>query len=239
MVPIVKKPEEAAPSEDLLATLSRLCSKGRVNIVSGRKIDDLERWLGHLPLNLAAEHGAFVFKDVMGGNGKRGWKPRVPIDEDRDREWKKLIMEIFEYYTERTPGSFIEQKLSSITWHYRLAEAEFGQWQAKECMNHIEENIISNYPIQLLSGKKNVEVRLCSSNKGEFVREVLAAGEYDFIFCAGDDSTDEDMFKVLAEYKKENCSIFTCQIGIGTRPTSAHFSISSPSQLNSFLKKII
>jgi trehalose-phosphatase len=236
-VPIMKIPEDAVPNDDLLAILKQLSSKGEVNIVSGRKIDDLGRWFGNLSLNLAAEHGAFVFKNL--DDGKRGWKPLVPIDDERDKEWKRLIMEIFEYYTERTPGSFIERKMSSITWHYRLAEVEFGQWQAKECMNHIEENIISDYPIQLLCGKKNIEVRLCSSNKGEFVKDTLASGNYDFIFCAGDDSTDEDMFKALADYKKENCSIFTCLIGIGARPTSAHFSISSPSQLSSFLKKLI
>jgi trehalose-phosphatase len=232
----VKTPEEAFPREELLSALKELGSKSTVNVVSGRKMDDLEKWLGKLPINLAAEHGAFVFTDV---GGKRIWKPRIPIDEEKDIEWKKLVMEIFEYYSERTPGSFIEEKVSSITWHYRLAESEFGHWQAKECMNHIEENIISNYPIQLLTGKKNVEVRLCCSNKGEFVKEVLAGGAYDFIFCAGDDSTDEDMFKALLEYEKGNCSIFTCLIGDDcAKPTSAHFTISSPFQLNSFLKNL-
>lgn len=212
MTPIVKTPDEAVPQDDLLDTLKKLGSKSSFNIVSGRKMDDLEKWMGNLPINLAAEHGAFVFKDL--GEGKRVWKPRVPMDEERNKEWKKLVMEIFEYYSERTPGSFVEEKMSSITWHYRLAESEFGQWQAKECMNHIEENIISNYPIQLLSGKKNVEVRLCCSNKGEFVREALADDQYDFIFCAGDDSTDEDMFKLLAEREKGDCAIFTCMKGV-------------------------
>jgi trehalose-6-phosphatase len=35
-------------------------------------------------------------------------------------------MEIFNYYAERTPGSFIEHKTASIIWHYRLADSQFG-----------------------------------------------------------------------------------------------------------------
>jgi len=43
-----------------------------------------------------------------------------------DFSWKNDVLPIFEFYTERTPGSFIEQKKSSITWHYRQADPVFG-----------------------------------------------------------------------------------------------------------------
>jgi hypothetical protein len=43
-----------------------------------------------------------------------------------DMSWKNDVLPIFEYYTERTPGSFVEQKRSGLTWHYRLADPEFG-----------------------------------------------------------------------------------------------------------------
>lgn len=159
-MPIEKVPEAAAPGGDLLKLLENLTKGNTLYVVSGRKQDNLDEWLGKLPINFGAEHGAFIKE-----SGKE-WYARIPLDEERDSEWKKLVMEIFEYYTERTPGSFIEQKKSAITWHYRLADQEHGLRQAKECMNHIESNIIPNFPIQLLGGKKNVEVRLCSANKG-------------------------------------------------------------------------
>lgn len=155
-------PEAAAPDQDLLDLLGKLGENVIVYVVSGRKQENLDQWLGGLPLYLGAEHGAFIKHK---GND---WSARVPLDDSRELEWKKLVMEVFEYYTERTPGSFIEQKKSSITWHYRLADQEQGLRQAKECMNHLESNIISNFPIQLLGGKKNVEVRLCAANKGTF-----------------------------------------------------------------------
>jgi len=35
-------------------------------------------------------------------------------------------------YKNKTEGSFIEEKESSITWDYRDTDFEFGQMQAKE-----------------------------------------------------------------------------------------------------------
>ena len=40
--------------------------------------------------------------------------------------WMLEVLEIFKYYTERTTGSHIEVKKSSITWHYRSADPEWG-----------------------------------------------------------------------------------------------------------------
>lgn len=36
-----------------------------------------------------------------------------------------------QYFTERTPGTYIEKKESSLTWHYRDADPNFGSWQAR------------------------------------------------------------------------------------------------------------
>lgn len=47
--------------------------------------------------------------------------------EEIPMTWKQDVLPIFEYYTERTPGSFVEQKKSSLTWHYRLADPDYGQ----------------------------------------------------------------------------------------------------------------
>lgn len=52
--------------------------------------------------------------------------------------------------------------------------------------------------IPVLVGKKNLEVRPLAVNKGEIVRRLMYENpEADFIFCAGDDKTDEDMFRAL------------------------------------------
>ena len=40
--------------------------------------------------------------------------------------WMNEVLEVFKYYTERTTGSHIEVKKSSITWHYRATDPEWG-----------------------------------------------------------------------------------------------------------------
>lgn len=54
----------------------------------------------------------------------------------------------------------------------------------------------------MLLGKKNLEVRPLAVNKGEIVRQVLRenARDAEFVFCAGDDKTDEDMFRALKPF---------------------------------------
>ena len=43
-----------------------------------------------------------------------------------DMSWMSEVLEVFKYYTERTTGSHIEVKESSITWHHRSSDPEWG-----------------------------------------------------------------------------------------------------------------
>lgn len=72
--------------------------------------------------------------------------------------WHGDVLNVMEYYTERTPGSMIERKCASIVWHYRQADISFGEWQAKELQTHLEETVASTHPVDILAGKKNIEV---------------------------------------------------------------------------------
>lgn len=56
--------------------------------------------------------------------------------------------------------------------------------------------MLSQTPV--LVGKKNLEVRPLAVNKGEIVKRILYHNpDAEFVFCAGDDKTDEDMFRAL------------------------------------------
>jgi hypothetical protein len=80
-----------------------------------------------------------------------------------------------------------------------MADPEFGAFQAKECQNHLENAVLSKLPVEILVGKKNLEVRPTIVNKGEIVKRLLGQHpETEFVMCAGDDKTDEDMFRALA-----------------------------------------
>ncbi|KAI9221325.1 glycosyltransferase family 20-domain-containing protein [Blastocladiella britannica] len=199
--PIVKVPDMARPSPDLLEALETLCADqdNRVFVISGRDQATLDAWLGHIPsLGLSAEHGSFLKYPY----DHRGWLDLTEEHGDDPAVWKAEVISCFNFFTERTPGSFIEHKRMSITWHYRQADPSFGAFQAKQCQNHLENSVLSKRALEILVGKKNLEVRPMAVNKGEIVKRLLATAApanayFDFVFSVGDDRTDEDMFRAM------------------------------------------
>ncbi|KAI9137124.1 glycosyltransferase family 20-domain-containing protein [Paraphysoderma sedebokerense] len=173
--------------------LKRLIRNGDVvYIISGRRKESLEDRLGKIEgLGISAETGCFVRDE----ESNYEW---VNLFEHMDTSWKSKVSEIFEYYTERTPGSFIEMKNVSMVWHYRLTDTLFGAWQARECQNHIEDSIGSVYPIHAIPGKKNIEVLPREINKSVIIKRVLERHpDIDFVLAIGDDRADEEMFEYL------------------------------------------
>ena len=121
LAPIVKVPSAAVPSKETLEALEALTAdpKNVVYIISGRDQAFLEQHLGHIKnLGMSAEHGGFIREP-----GMTTWRN---FTESLDMSWMQEVLEIFKYYTERTTGSHIEVKKSSITWHYRSADPEWG-----------------------------------------------------------------------------------------------------------------
>lgn len=193
LTPIVKVPSHAIPTERTKKAIGTLAADPNnvVYLISGRDGDFLEEHWGDVPnLGLSAEHGSFV---------------KQPEDEDfinmtetLDMSWMSEVEEIFKYYTERTTGATIEVKKASITWHYRNSDPDFGEFQCKQCLDLLESSLAPRRPIEVLVGKKNLEVRPLAVNKGEIVRRLMYENpDADLIFCAGDDKTDEDMFRSL------------------------------------------
>jgi trehalose-6-phosphatase len=133
--------------------------------MSGRRRDALDYYKDIPHLGISAENGSFLkFTD------RHHW---IPMSPDIDVSWKKAVNEIFEYYTDRTPGSYIEQKETSVVWHFGLADQNFGAWQALECSNHIQNALGATYSIHPVSKKKSVEVMPRNVNKGIAVRRIL------------------------------------------------------------------
>ena len=65
-----------------------------------------------------------------------------------DTSWRETIRPLFQHYTERTPGSFIEEKEINLTWHYRNTDPEFGGWQATELQVNLEK-ILSHVAVSV------------------------------------------------------------------------------------------
>jgi len=126
-------------------------------------------------------------------------------------------MPILEHFVDRTPGSFVEEKKYSVVWHYRTAEPEFGVWLANELVSMLEA-MLAETELRAFRGEKIVEVKPVWANKGEALERLLATWpEPDFLFAAGDDRTDEDLF--------ERAPDGAWTVHVGSRPTRAVFAV--------------
>lgn len=180
----------AKPDKELYHLLEELSGddKNSVVIISGRKHVTLEEWFGHLPIDLVGEHG--VWRKTKRGE----WEDLKGLTT----EWKQHVLPILNTYTERTPGSFIEEKTYSLVWHYRKAERGLGDLRASEMMNNLR-YMMGDWGLQLLPGNKVVEIKNMEVNKGKAAQHYLHQDKYDFVMAIGDDITDEDMFKALKD----------------------------------------
>ncbi len=206
LVQLQSLPQLAGPPPVVTNIINGLCQdpKNQIFIVSGRERRFMDTWLSNVRAGLAAEHG-FYYR--LPGDGH--WQC---IGRNFDLSWKDVVYPIMQYFTERTPGTYVENKESSLTWHYRDADPHFGIWQAKDMQIHVED-VLSNMPLEILQGSKMVEVRHQAANKGAVTDVLLQlqgdgvvnSGKEctDFVLCLGDDKSDEDMFQTIKKYKEE------------------------------------
>ena len=214
--------EEAKPDEELYSILDKLTSDplNTVVIISGRNHETLENWFQEYKVDLIAEHGAWQRK-----HGEE-WAD-IPFLKSA---WKEEIFKLLEIYTDRTPGSFIEEKSYSLVWHYRKAQKGLGELRAGEIMNHLR-IIAADQGIQMMPGNKVIELRNMEVNKGKAALTWLHNKECDFIMAMGDDHTDEDIFKSIPD------DAYT--IKVGTNLSSAKFFLHDYREVRSFLLSLV
>ncbi|HEU0110959.1 MAG TPA: bifunctional alpha,alpha-trehalose-phosphate synthase (UDP-forming)/trehalose-phosphatase, partial [Flavisolibacter sp.] len=222
LAPYQKIPSLATPSDELLQLLKQLTldKNNEIVIISGRDAHTLETWLGHLPLTLVAEHGASLrFKG-------EDWKEKINMST----EWKEQIRPLFQLFVDRCAGSFIEEKNSTLAWHYRNTHPELGFSRSRELRNNLLQQL-ANTPLQVIDGNKVLEVRMIGVDKGITAMTILNNIQPDFILCIGDDTTDEDMFRLLRDKG------YTIKIGRGN--TAAQHTIPSQREVFPFLRRFL
>jgi trehalose 6-phosphate synthase/phosphatase len=193
LVPLAPHPDLAAPDPELLELLGRLSRRPgtAVHLVSGRDRTAMEKWFGDLPLALHAEHGLWTR-----AARSPDWAAAVTADAD---SWKAKVRPLLETFTRATPGSFIEEKSAGLAWHYARAEREFGPSQALEMRLHLID-LLSNAPVQVVTGERVVEIRTQGVDKGSIVARTLASEPETALPVAfGDDVTDEELFGAIPE----------------------------------------
>ncbi|ELQ40418.1 trehalose-phosphatase [Pyricularia oryzae Y34] len=244
LTPIVREPSAAVPTERLLQTIKALAADDRnaVWVISGRDQDFLSAHLGHIQnLGFSAEHGSFMKKP-----GSDEWEN---LADKFDMGWQEEVIAVFQKFTDKVEGPFIERKRCAVTWHYRpVVDQDLAQRLARECHKELEATVARKWEVEVMPGKMNLEVRPTFINKGAIAKrlvldynaELVAAGKnkLEFVLCMGDDFTDEDMFRSLntlsvtadgatePELKTEH--VFSTTVGPSTKVTIARWHLLEP-----------
>jgi trehalose 6-phosphate synthase/phosphatase len=171
---------------------------------------------------LVAEHGAAVRPP-----GSKEW---TSMDAHIDFGWKELVRPILQAYEDATPGSFVEEKRTSLVWHYRRVDPEFGTWKAHQLVDSLGA-VTASAPIVVRHGHKIVEIVPNQITKGNAARAILEElpdeQRPDVVLCAGDDATDESLFALPLP------DLLSFKVGPG--PTAARYRLRDPSALRAFL----
>jgi trehalose 6-phosphate synthase/phosphatase len=216
--------DTAWPTPPIRSILDILAEAPNIDtfVISGRKPQDLDDWLGEYPLTLIAEHG-FSYR-------LKGHKHWLPLDAHADLSWKPQVVDVLGKFVGSTPGSFVEEKASSVVWHYRRADPEFGHVKAQQLIGLLHD-MLSNVPVTVHHGKKIVEVSSLQVNKGAALSYFTQNRRYDLIVCAGDDQTDESMFRLEDER--------LIKIKVGKGETLADIRVGSPEDFRKLLSRML
>jgi trehalose 6-phosphate synthase/phosphatase len=170
-------------------------------------------------IGLVAEHGVWIRKR------NEDWRILKPLTND----WKLKILPVMEMYSDRLPGSFVEDKEFSLAWHFRMADPEMASVVAKELLDNLV-NFTANIGVHVLKGNKVIEVRNPGMTKGDAGSYWISENGYDFILGIGDDWTDEDLFKVLPET--------AYSIKVGAAHSQARYNLRDSTEVINLLREL-
>lgn len=222
LVPIQRKPDLATPTPEAILLLSRLAALPacEVTVITGRSRAFCDESFSGLDINLVAEHCSFF--------RRRGQAWEAAFGCEDIRRIKPVVEPHLESFVRRIPGSFIEEKETSLVLHYRESEPVFAHAQALDLRESLCQILMST-SYSAFRAKRAIEVKPAAANKASAVEQLLSewgADEESFL-TAGDDVGDEDMFSVNPAH---NLSIH-----VGQGKSRARYHVDTPADLHALL----
>ncbi|KAJ7124806.1 alpha,alpha-trehalose-phosphate synthase [Mycena crocata] len=200
---------EDASLERALEVLRRLSADRRndVWLLSGLPIDGvLARIAKEVPrIGIVAENGCFIRPKTAPHRASTGMSPLsararaaelspvntaatlpggwINMVASFNLTWKSSCVEILNYFTERTPGSFVEERQASVVWRFWTGETSQDcgdrQWalrQAAEAQNHIFDSLGERYGLRIIPGDNSFLVLPNNVSRSTAVGAILHPG---------------------------------------------------------------
>ncbi len=181
LVDLIDRPDKVVVDDGLQDLLGRICAvlPGRVAIVSGRSVEQIDQFLGESARSMA----------VAGSHGieRRSSNGAMTLPDSPDFSQAIAAMRDF---VARHPGTIIEQKRYGVALHYRLAPDV--EHKARLVVQDLAETL--GFDVQ--AGKMMIDLKIAGGNKGQavsaFLQEPSMRGTRPWFI--GDDLTDEAGF---------------------------------------------
>jgi trehalose 6-phosphate phosphatase len=187
LVDLVARPDLVVVDEvlrDLLSSLAKLL-QGRLAIVTGRSIEQMDAFLGDLArtITVAGSHGV----EWRTADGKLHTPTELPDIEP--------ALEALRQFAASRSGTIVEHKRYGIALHYRLAP------HVEEEARAVVQRLANEFGFGTQMGKMMAEMKIVGGDKGQAVATLraepsMAASTPWFI---GDDITDEAGFAMAKD----------------------------------------
>ena len=233
LTPIVGRPDAAILPSEVREKLSALADKPAfsVGIISGRSLPDVKALVGLEGIYYAGNHGLKIE-----GPGLKFINPAAKMAQ---AEIKELARQ-FSNRLSSIEGVIVEDKGLGLSVHYRLVKPDEEKVVAG-VFQQITSPGLREGKIRVTAGKKVWEVRPpIDWHKGKaveaIIKEITALLNLEQLLTVylGDDTTDEDAFRIL--HRPEGWSIF---IGEGSQSSNADYFLSSTSEVAAFLSRLL
>lgn len=233
LAPIAPRPDYARIPEETQRVLRDLATLPGVHValISGRSVADVHR-MGGVPHAWAiGNHGMEVAEPDGDARVRESVSPFEPTIAQAVKRCEALMRD--------RPGVLVENKRWTMSVHHRLAHPSIVPALEADLAA-----LAGELGLRVTRGKEVIELRPpVSIDKGVAAVELatrLHAVDGGSVLCAGDDRTDEDMFRALRDaYPRA----VTVRVGIEPgRPgpdTSAEFCVADTSQMRDVLAWVL
>jgi trehalose 6-phosphate phosphatase len=184
VAPIAARPHDVGPDPRLTRLLEQLDAglDGRLAVVSGRTLADVDRILEGRVTCVAAVHG-LVWRECDGTLHEPTAHPALPA-----------VVQELRRFAKRDSGLIVEEKGASVALHYRTARTFAAEARV------LARRLAAETGLALQAGDMVEELRTPGPTKGDSIRRFMAGPTFAgarAVF-AGDDVTDEHGFEEVA-----------------------------------------
>ncbi len=220
-------PDVILPNPQVIDLLTRLEKQPllRISVISGRRLEHIEKLLPVPGLLLAGTYGIELYLP----EGKRRQRIQLesvrPVLEEIKPKWKKLI--------DGREGFYLEDKGWAIALHAKYAD-EASAGPVLTAAREVAQLEAPDNEFRILGGHRFLEIGSLLADKGTAVRylvENFPLAEALYIFM-GDDDKDEEAFKVIKELGG-----LAVVVAKTARPSVADLRLETPKDALAWLEK--